>query len=53
VVPLTLAVEISTTLIVPASVRSDPYRAIFVPSILMKDGIEFSVYETESPQAGV
>jgi hypothetical protein len=53
VVPLTLAVAVSTTLIVPSCVRSDPYRAIFVPSIWMKDGIEFSVYETESPQAGV
>jgi hypothetical protein len=33
VVPLTLAVAVRKTLIVPAYVRSDPKRAIFVPSI--------------------
>ena len=33
VVPLTLAVAVSTTLNVPACARSDPKRVIFVPSI--------------------
>jgi hypothetical protein len=33
VVPLTLAVAVSMTLNVPASVRSDPKREIFVSSI--------------------
>ena len=51
--PLTLAVAVSTTSIVPACVRSDPNRATLVPSTQMNDGTEFKVYETESPQAGV
>lgn len=52
VVPLTLAFTVSTTSIVPASVRIDPKRAMSKPSILMKDGTEFSAYETKSSQFG-
>ena len=51
--PLTLAVAVSTTLIVPACVRSDPNRATLVPSTWMKEGGAFKVYETEELQVGV
>jgi hypothetical protein len=44
---------VSMTLNVPASVRSDPKREIFVPSIWINDTPVFSTYETYSPQAGV
>ena len=53
VVPLTLALAVRTTLIVPACVRSNPKRATLVPSTWMNDETEFKVKETESPQAGV
>ena len=48
-----LAVAVRMTLNVPACVRSDPERAILVPSTWMKDGSEFRVYKTVSAQAGV
>lgn len=41
--PLTLAVAESTTLNVPDSLNIDPNRAMFVPSILIKDGTVFNV----------
>jgi hypothetical protein len=53
VVPLTLAVAVSTTLNVPSCVRSDPKRAMLVPSTWIKDGTEFNVYEIKSSQAGI
>ena len=48
-----LAVAVRMTLNVPACVRSDPERAMLVPSTLMKDGSEFRVYKTVSAHAGV
>jgi hypothetical protein len=51
--PLTLAVAESTTLNVPASLKTDPKKTILVPSTWMKDGSVFNVYRTESPQAGL
>ena len=52
-VPPRLAVAVIMTLNVPAWVRSDPNRAMLVPSTWMKEGGAFKVYETEELQAGV
>ena len=48
-----LAVAVRMTLNVPACVKSDPERAMLVPSTWMKDGSEFRVNKNVSAQAGV
>ncbi len=53
VVPLTLAVAVSSTLNVPAWARLEPNNATLVPSTFIKDGTVFKLYATESPQAGL